>query len=324
MAKLGVLPADTSQCGELGLAFSMTRHNFLPQAKGGKRSSANAAAKETISAISSATRLNLRKALLVSLFALASATTIAVSSYVETRQNAAGPVLQEASSAPVERRWTLQSVSRNATASQQNTYAQPLQLLASAQTENESVVPELLTVEGENAFAGNVALQTGEAEPSEPAAGGATESQTFEASGEQTESGAEAAKLASPDDEAVQASQPPSPPAAPVLPAADGLQISHFIPNVNVTFYDCLSQGFCGYMYGGKLVYEGAAACSWNLPLGTLFTIVGDPTQRVYVCEDRGLLPDTWVDIFWYDPADGWVWQASVGRHATIEILVAP
>jgi hypothetical protein len=96
------------------------------------------------------------------------------------------------------------------------------------------------------------------------------------------------------------------------------------IANVNITFYDCADQGFCGHMYGGDWVYEGAAACSWNLPLGTAFYIVGDPTKRIYVCKDRGLLEDTWVDIFWYDPSDGYDWQSSVGRYGTIFIVYLP
>lgn len=91
--------------------------------------------------------------------------------------------------------------------------------------------------------------------------------------------------------------------------------------NVNLTFYDCASQGFCGRMYNGHKVYEGAAACSWNLAIGTRFRISGDPTGRVYICEDRGLLTNTWVDIFFYYPADGYRWQAQVGRHGTIEIV---
>jgi hypothetical protein len=96
------------------------------------------------------------------------------------------------------------------------------------------------------------------------------------------------------------------------------------IENVNITFYDCASQGFCGDMYSGQWVYEGAAACSWNLPMDTAFYIVGDPTQRIYVCKDRGLLEDTWVDIFWYHPDDGYNWQSAVGRHGTIFIVYLP
>lgn len=113
----------------------------------------------------------------------------------------------------------------------------------------------------------------------------------------------------------------PVPPRAP-LPA--NLQINRAISNVNITFYDCLDGGFCGHMYNGERVYEGAAACSWNLPIGTSFYILGDPTGRVYVCKDRGLLADTWVDIFWHNPKDGYVWQANVGRYGTIAIVSLP
>ena len=91
-----------------------------------------------------------------------------------------------------------------------------------------------------------------------------------------------------------------------------------------LTFYDCLSQRFCGAMSNGQKVYEGAAACSYNLATGTMFTITGDPTGRVYVCKDRGLLPNTHVDIFWNDPADGWRWQRAVGSRGTIEIVELP
>jgi hypothetical protein len=93
------------------------------------------------------------------------------------------------------------------------------------------------------------------------------------------------------------------------------------IDGVNITFYDCANQGFCGAMFGGRRVYEGAAACSWNLPIGTRFVIEGDPTYRVYTCEDRGLLADTWVDVFWHRPSDGYAWQSGVGRYGTIEIV---
>jgi hypothetical protein len=91
-----------------------------------------------------------------------------------------------------------------------------------------------------------------------------------------------------------------------------------------LTFYDCMVQKFCGAMANGQKVYEGAAACSYNLPFGTMFTITGDPTGRVYVCKDRGLLPNTHVDIFWNDPADGWRWQRAVGSRGTIEIVELP
>jgi hypothetical protein len=107
-------------------------------------------------------------------------------------------------------------------------------------------------------------------------------------------------------------------------PNIDQVVVTGTIKNVNLTFYDCLSQGFCGNMANGKKVYEGAAACSYNLVMGTRFIIVGDPTGRVYVCGDRGLLANTWIDVFWYNPADGWRWQAAVGRFGTIQIVSVP
>ncbi|HEY4686541.1 MAG TPA: hypothetical protein VII57_10905 [Dehalococcoidia bacterium] len=96
------------------------------------------------------------------------------------------------------------------------------------------------------------------------------------------------------------------------------------VEGVRITFYDCLGQGFCGKMASGRRVYEGAAACSWDMAAGTKFVIQGDPTGRVYTCEDRGLLTNTWVDIFWRDPANGWRWQAAVGSQGSIDILETP
>jgi hypothetical protein len=110
----------------------------------------------------------------------------------------------------------------------------------------------------------------------------------------------------------------------PVVAPPGALPVLAQMRGVNVTFYDCWAQGFCGHMYNGQPVYEGAAACSWDLPLGTEFVIEDDPTQRVYVCADRGLLSDTWVDIFFWNPSDGWAWQKHVGRYATIHIVSLP
>lgn len=88
-----------------------------------------------------------------------------------------------------------------------------------------------------------------------------------------------------------------------------------------LTFYDCLGQGFCGTMANGRKVHEGAAACSNNMAMGTMFTIAGDPTNRVYICEDRGMLNSSHVDIFWNDPKDGYWWQSQVGMSGTLEIV---
>ena len=122
---------------------------------------------------------------------------------------------------------------------------------------------------------------------------------------------------------------PPPPPAVEVkapsvaAPAREQVVTKGKLTST-LTFYDCLSQKFCGAMANGQKVYEGAAACSYNLAMGTMFTITGDPTGRVYVCKDRGLLPNTHVDIFWNDPADGWRWQRAVGSRGTIEIVELP
>ena len=116
---------------------------------------------------------------------------------------------------------------------------------------------------------------------------------------------------------------PPASTAPETVPAPNPLVTVAALPST-LTFYDCEVQNFCGAMANGEDVYEGAAACSYNLALGTMFKIPGDPTGRVYECKDRGLLPNTHVDIFWYHPGDGWQWQAAVGSRGTIEIVEPP
>lgn len=88
-----------------------------------------------------------------------------------------------------------------------------------------------------------------------------------------------------------------------------------------VTFYSCLNNGFCGLMASGIQAFEGAAACSPDLPMGTRFMIASDPTGRVFTCLDRGSLSPTWVDVWFYDSADGWAYQSLVGTRANIIIL---
>jgi len=87
-----------------------------------------------------------------------------------------------------------------------------------------------------------------------------------------------------------------------------------------VTFYACVGNGFCGNMANGEQAYAGAAACSTNLPFGTRFIIANDPSGRVFTCLDRGALSSTWVDIWFYDAADGWAWQSMVGTSSDIII----
>jgi hypothetical protein len=135
-----------------------------------------------------------------------------------------------------------------------------------------------------------------------------------------------------PESEAEATPTPPPVKSSPLIPISQrmnvpgkgNLFVKGLYQNANLTFYDCADQGFCDAMYNGRKVYEGAAACSWNMSIGTRFFIVGDPTDRVYICEDRGLLADTWVDIFWHHPKDGYAWQAKVGRYGTIVIVEDP
>lgn len=90
-----------------------------------------------------------------------------------------------------------------------------------------------------------------------------------------------------------------------------------------VTFYACVGDpgAFCGNMANGQQVFEGAAACSSNLPFGTRFRIENDPTGRVFTCGDRGALSATWVDLYFYDAADGWAFQSIVGTSSNIIIV---
>jgi hypothetical protein len=101
--------------------------------------------------------------------------------------------------------------------------------------------------------------------------------------------------------------------------AAEALPEEAWFP-APITFYACEGAhgGFCGRMASGRIVYEGAAACGRSYKLGTRLGILGDPTGRVYTCEDRGLLAPTQVDVFWYKEADGWLWLAQVGTWAQV------
>lgn len=96
------------------------------------------------------------------------------------------------------------------------------------------------------------------------------------------------------------------------------------VVRARVTIYGCTGSGggFCGGMSAGITVFEGAAACSSDMPFGTKFTLEGDPTGRVYECLNRGMLAAPWVDIFFYDTADGFAWASQLGStHANLTIV---
>jgi hypothetical protein len=114
----------------------------------------------------------------------------------------------------------------------------------------------------------------------------------------------------------------PAPAAPTTLNSASGL-VPGTVLTSRITIYGCTGPGggFCGNMASGIRVFEGAAACSTNLPFGTKFTIAGDPTGRTYECLDRGALGATWVDVFFHDTSAGMAWQSSLGgtvRNITI------
>lgn len=79
--------------------------------------------------------------------------------------------------------------------------------------------------------------------------------------------------------------------------------------------------GWCGHFASGKRVYEGGAACAREYR-GQRFKIAGDPTGRVYVCEDTGGgVRGNHRDIFFWnsDTASNWIRQ--VGYEAEIFVV---
>ena len=89
------------------------------------------------------------------------------------------------------------------------------------------------------------------------------------------------------------------------------------VMGAHATFYTCAGGGFCGAMANGQQVFSGAAACSYDLAFGTRFFLNADPARTVYTCLDRGAISATWVDIWFYSPAEGWAWQSMIGSVYT-------
>jgi len=122
---------------------------------------------------------------------------------------------------------------------------------------------------------------------------------------------------------AARAATAPPPGAATTLNRASGYAPGTVL-NARITIYGCTGPGggFCGNMASGVRVFEGAAACSHDLPFGTRFIIHGDATGRVYECLDRGALKTTWVDVFFYNTTAGINWASNLGGTvAPIEIV---
>lgn len=69
----------------------------------------------------------------------------------------------------------------------------------------------------------------------------------------------------------------------------------------------------------GPWPYSGSAACSWNLPFGTLVEL---PDGTQLTCIDRGHLGSSgWVDAFVHSHAEGRALIARNGTHPNISVL---
>ena len=116
-------------------------------------------------------------------------------------------------------------------------------------------------------------------------------------------------------------------PSIPVSEVQDGTGR----PVERITYYYCErgenpagwgdGGGFCGFMRSGATVYEGAASCAPEY-FGTRFRIDGDPTERVYTCEDTGGgVGSGHRDVWFNDSDDAYAWWRQVGPTAEV-ILV--
>jgi 3D (Asp-Asp-Asp) domain-containing protein len=91
------------------------------------------------------------------------------------------------------------------------------------------------------------------------------------------------------------------------------------------TFYSCQpKEGFCETTYSGTSVGVGRhvgildAACGWDVPLGTVVTII--KTGESYTCTDRGKLGVRHIDVWFYYEGTGWIWQSWVGSSGLVRI----
>ena len=96
---------------------------------------------------------------------------------------------------------------------------------------------------------------------------------------------------------------------------------------VALSFYVCrgappgFQDGYCGLAADGTPVYEGMAACGYAFPLGTIFRVIGDNFQWTFTCHDRGRGPAYWIDVFFWEYADGRAWSDSIPRPARVRVL---
>jgi 3D (Asp-Asp-Asp) domain-containing protein len=87
---------------------------------------------------------------------------------------------------------------------------------------------------------------------------------------------------------------------------------------VRLTYY--LATGFA--MFNGEMPHSGAAACSWNFPIGTRLVL---PAGDVVTCKDRGMLGSRGhVDVWVHDHVEGRRLIAFYGTTTTVRILETP
>lgn len=72
-------------------------------------------------------------------------------------------------------------------------------------------------------------------------------------------------------------------------------------------------------MYSGIYPYSGAAACSWNFPIGTVLEF---PYGDQVVCLDRGMLGSSgWVDRFVWSHGEGLYWESLYGQWTSVTVV---
>ena len=104
-------------------------------------------------------------------------------------------------------------------------------------------------------------------------------------------------------------------------------QVDGWVTLDDLSFYVCrgappgFEDGFCGGAGGNLGLEEGQVACGYAWSLGTQFQIYGDPTNRIYICNDRGLGPTYWLDVFFWEYADGRAWRDSIPYPWRIRVI---
>jgi hypothetical protein len=75
-------------------------------------------------------------------------------------------------------------------------------------------------------------------------------------------------------------------------------------------------------MYTGDAPFMGSAACSWELPIGTVLVF---KDGRPVVCADRGNLGnDGWVDVFVPTDQLGRDLERAYGSRSTVRVYLPP